>query len=324
MSQIITSGNCLDFCGWGRLDAKTMRERVVEAQRLADETASKFAKPFFVAGQNESGAGKSARLDLAVKQVTGKVIQNIPQLTGDCVALAMLRTLMFRAAQQILKDSFEDCKWLFSPYHYATGRVLIGQNRLKGGAGSVGGWQAEAVTKHGFIDYETPSIEYSKGVADAWGDDKKFQGKSFRDFMESAEGQKVLQWARMQSWNEARDAIFHGYPLHICANTGYTMKPNRDGFHTVSGTWPHAMTVFAYWESCKVPCVGISNSWGDVHGTVKDPVTGEPLPPGSLLVPLDMFVSRHLKGSECIAISSADGFDAKIDWSRLAGKTLAT
>lgn len=323
MGQIITSGNCLDFCGWGRPDAKTMRERVLEAQRLADETASTYAKPFFIAGQGESGAGKSARLDLAVKQVTGKVLQNIPQLSGDCVSASALRVMVLKAAQQIVKDSFEECKWLFSPYHYATGRVLIGKNQLRGGAGSVGGWQAEALASYGWIAYETPGIEYSKEVADAWGDDRKCEGKSFRDFMASAEGQKVLQWARTESWNEVRDALFHGYPLEICANTGYTMKPNRDGFHTPSGTWPHAMTLFAYWENCRTPCVGIMNSWGDVHGIVKDPVTGEQLPPGTLLVPLDLFVSRHLKGSECIAFSSTDGFDAKIDWSRLAGKTQA-
>lgn len=320
---IITSGNCIDFCGWGRPDAKTMRERVLEAQRLADETASAFAKPFFVAGQNESGAGKSARLDLAVKQVTGKVIQNPPQLIGDCVGAAMLRVLVLKMCGAILKDAFDEYRWLFTPFHYATGRVLVGKNRLRGGDGSVGGWQAEAVATYGVISEEMAGIEYTKEIAKAWGDDKKYEGKSFRDFMESAEGQKVLQWARTQSWNETRDAMFHGYPLHICSNTGYTMKPNRDGFHMPSGTWPHAMTLFAYWENCKVPCVGILNSWGDVHGVVYDPVTGEELPPGTLLVPLAEFVRRHLTGSECIAISSTDGFDAKIDWGRLAGKPQA-
>lgn len=323
MGQIITSGNCLDFCGWGRPDAKTMKERIVEAQRLADETASAFAKPFFIAGQAESGAGKSARLDVAVKTVTGSVIKNIPQATGDCVSTAFLRLVLLSAANQILKDSFEECQWLFSPYHYATGRVLIGKNQLRGGAGSVGGWQFEAASKYGWIDYETAGIEYSKGVADAWGDDKKFQGKSFRDFMASAEGQKLLQWARTQSWNETRDAMYHGYPLEICSNTGYTMKPNKDGFHLPSGSWPHALTLFAYWENCKVPCVGILNSWGDVHGKVFDPVTGEELPPGTLLVPVQEFVNRHLRGSECLAMSSTDGFDAKIDWSKLAGTTQA-
>lgn len=320
MATIITASNCLDFCGYGRRDAKTMRERVIEAQRLADEVASKCAKPFFIAGQEKSGAGKSARLDLAVSAVTGSRIRIDPQLIGDCVATAMIRTLVFRMCGLIMKDAFEEYQWLFAPFHYATGRVIVGRNQLKGGDGSVGGWQAEAVTTYGVIsELMTGGLQYTAQIAKAWGDDRKFQGKSFRDFMESAAGQKVLQWARTQSWNEARDAIYHGYPLHICASTGYTMKPNSSGFHMPSGTWPHAMTIYAYWENVKVPCVAIINSWGDVHGRVKDPLTGELLPEGTILVPLQEFVSRHFRGSECIAISSVDGFDAKIDWSRLGG-----
>jgi hypothetical protein len=298
-----------------------MKERVVEAQRLADDVASKFAKPFFIAGQTESGAGKSARLDLAIQQVTGDVIRIDPQLLGDCVAAAMDRTLAMKTCAAILKDAFEEYAWLFSPFHYATGRVLVGKNQLRGGDGSVGGWQAEAVATYGFISEIAAGIEYTKALGKAWGDDKKYQGKSFRDFLELAKAQKVLQWARTNGWNETRDSLYHGYPLHICANTGYTMKPNSSGYHMPSGSWPHAMTVYAFWENIKVPLVAILNSWGDVHGRVKDPITGELLPPGTLLVPIEEFVKRHLmRGAECISISSVDGFDAKIDWARLGGK----
>ena len=319
MSEIITSGNCIDFCGWGRRDATTMRERIVEAQRMADDVASKFAKPFFIAGQKESGAGKNIRLDLAVNSITDSSIRIDPQLLGDCVAAAMTRTLVMRLCGAILNDVFEEYHWLFSPFHYATGRVLVGKNQLRGGDGSVGGWQAEAVALFGMISEGVAGIEYTKALGQAWGDDRKYQGKSFRDYMEQAKFQKVLQWARTTGWNETRDALYHGYPLHICSNTGYTMKPTSSGFHMPSGTWPHAMTIYAFWENVKVPCIAILNSWGDVHGRVKDPLTGELLPPGTLLVPIAEFVQRHLRGAECIAISSTDGFDANVQWSRLGG-----
>lgn len=325
MAEIITSENCLDFCGWGRVDSITMRQRIVEAQRIADDVAAMFAKPFVITAQEESGAGKSSRIDLAVPAVTGNTIRIDPQLLGDCVAAAMNRVLVLRMCGSIMQDAIEHYRWLFNPFHYATGRVLVGKNRLRGGDGSVGGWQAEAVATYGFIEEGADGLRYTKELGKAWGDDRVFQGRTFRQFMEKATGQKVLQWSRMQSWEEVRGALYHKYPQHICSNTGYTMKPDRAGYHMPSGKWPHAMTVYAYWENVKVPAVAILNSWGDVHGRVNDPFTGEPLPPGTLLVPLQEFVSKHLRSAECISISSVDGFDAKIDWGRLGGmKALAS
>jgi hypothetical protein len=313
----ITATNALDFCGWGRVDAKTPRERVLEAARMADDVAALYAKPFFIAGQAESGAGKCARLHKAVEKVTGKPIRIDPQGTGDCVAASSRVTLILRTCVEILGGELEKYRWLFSPFHYATGRVLIGKNRLRGGAGSIGGWQAEANAKYGFLAADdTGGLTYSKGIADAWGDDRKFQNKSFRDFMEIAKPTTLQTWARMQAWNEVRDGLFHGYPQTIGSNRGYTMKPDASGFHRPSGTWPHQLTIYAYWENVKTPCVAIVNTWDDVHGITHDPETGEELPRGTILVRLEDFTKHHLTSSaECIAYSSVDGFDAKIDWS---------
>lgn len=314
---VINSSNLHEFCGWGRVDSKTPKERLLEAQRMADDTAAAFAKPFFIAGQSTSGAGKSARHHKAVQKVTGKSLDIGPQLTGDCVSTSARMTAQIRACIEIAKGDFEQYKRLFTPFHYATGRVLIGKNRLRGGAGSIGGWQAEANAKYGWLaEQDNGGLVYSKQIADAWGDDKKFQGKSFRDFMDIASKSTLEQWARVQSWNEARDSLYHGYPLTIGSGRGYTMKPDKDGFHRPSGTWQHQLTIYSYWENVKVPSVAIGNTWGDVHGETRDPETGEPLPKGTLLVRLEDFVKYHLTAAaECIAYSSIDGFDAEIDWS---------
>lgn len=314
---VINSSNFMDFCGWGRVDSKTARERVLEAQRIADETAAAYAKPFFIAGQATSGAGKCARLHKAVEKVTGSSLDIGPQLTGDCVATSSRMTAQIRACVEIVKGDFEQYKRLFTPFHYATGRVLIGKNRLRGGAGSIGGWQAEANTKFGWLAEEhNGGLKYTKAIADAWGDDRKHQGKSFRDFLEVADDSALEQWARVQSWNEARDSMYHGYPLTIGSNRGYTMKPDRDGFHRPSGNWAHQLTVYAFWENVRTPVVAIGNTWGDVHGETKDPETGEALPDGTILVRLEDFVKFHLTPSaECISYSSINGFDAEIDWS---------
>jgi len=309
--------NLQELCGWGRVDSKTPRERNLEAQRLADVVASACAKPFFVAGQTTSGAGKCARLHKVVEKVTGKSLDIGPQLTGDCVANSSRMTAQIRSCFEIAKGDFEQYKRLFCPFHYATGRVLIGKNQLRGGGGSIGGWQAEANAKYGWLaEEQNGGLVYSKEIAEAWGDDRKYQGKSFRDFMDLADDSTLETWARIQSWNEGRDGLYHGYPLTIGSNRGYTMKPDQDGFHRPSGNWSHQLTIYGFWENVKVPAVGIGNTWGDVHGEVHDPETGELLPKGTLLVRLEDFVKYHLTAAaECIAYSSIKGFDAEIDWS---------
>lgn len=313
--------NLLDFCGWGRRDSNTMQDRVVEAKREADATAAQFAIPlsFRSDGIVVSGAGKSSRLDIFVKRVTGKNPRIGPQSTGDCVAMASMQAAVIRSCVEISQGDAEQYRYLFAPFHYATSRVIVGKNRLRGGAGSVGGWVSEAMQTYGYLDEEIATkagLKYGKKIADAWGDDRPADGKSFRDFFGEAKQQSVRRWTRAEKWEQVRDALYHKHPFHICSDCGYTMKPNASGFHMPSGQWPHDMCVYAYWENVRVPCVGILNSWGDVHGTVNDPETKEPLPPGTLLVPVEEFTRRHLQGSECIAFSDLDGFDATIDWSQ--------
>ena len=313
----VNSSNLMDFCGWGRVDAKTPRERVLEAQREAQAVAAKFAKPFFIAGQTQSGAGKCARLHKVVQKVTGKQLNIEPQPTGDCVMASSRMAASIRNCFEIAGGEFETFRTIFNPFGYAAGRVLIGQNRLRGGAGSIGGWQAQANAKFGFLSVDdNGGLPYNKEIADAWGDDRKYKGKSFRDFMEAATASKLQTWAPVQSWNESRDSLFHGYPLTIGSNRGYTMKPDKDGFHRPSGTWPHQLTIYSFWENVKVPTVGLVNTWGDVHGVTHDPETGEELPRGTLLVRVEDFMKYHLTAAaECLAYSDIDGFDAEIDWS---------
>lgn len=312
----ITETNASEFCGWGRVDATTPGKRVLEALGIADETAAIYSQPFVIRGQTESSSGKCARLHKAVQTVTGKPIRVDPQPTGDCVSTSSRVTLIIRTCIEILNGDLEMYKWLFSPFHYATGRVLVGKNRLRGGAGSIGGWQAQAHGTYGYLaDEDTGGLVYNKQLTDAWGDDRPSGGKSFRDFMDKAKPTLLTQWARTLSWNNVRDGLFNGYPQTIGSNRGYTMKPDASGFHRPSGSWAHQLTVYAYWENVKVPCVAIINTWGDVHGITRDPETGEELPRGTILVRLEDFVKYHLTpNAECIAYSGIDGFDAKVDW----------
>lgn len=270
--------------------------------------------PFFIAGQTESGAGKSARLWLPFSKVTGHTPDLTPQPTGNCVAAAADDVVEFTECIEIVNGEAEEFRPIYNPFHYFTGRELIGGGRLRGSAGSVGGWQAKAIRDYGVLWYKDGLPKYNRRNVDAWGDGRSAEGQSPRDFMETAAERTIRTISWVPSWDLLRDALYHYYASTIASRRGYTMKPGRDGFHAPSGTWNHQMSVMGYSEEGpeKDHWAAVKNQWGDVHGEARTP-QGDLLPPGFLLVRLDRFVTEHLglRGCETIAYSGFNGFPAK-------------
>ena len=227
----------------------------------------------------------------------------------NCVAAGADDAIEVLQCTQIYLGKRAEFKPIYNPYHYATGRVLIGQNRLRGGAGSVGGWQAKALEQYGVIYLRDGLPAYNKKNVDAWGDDKKAEGQSFRDYMDEASERLVKTTSRVDSMGHLFEALGFLYPLTIASNTGYSMMPGNDGFHRVSGSWSHQMSIWGYSQS--KGWIAIKNQWGDVHGQVKDPETGEPWPRGFICARIEEFERRHFRGSETIAYSDFVGFPAR-------------
>lgn len=278
---------------------------------MADEAWRKIGHLFstFQVYRTKERKGKH-QLWRLVEKVGGK-LNFTPQPDGDCVSAAARDVLDILQCTEIAKGDREVFKPIFSPYHYATGRVLIGKNRLQGGAGSLGSWQAEAIKKYGCVPYETPGLPaYNKQTTQAWGDDRKHPEslKSFRDFLDTGSQHPVQDTARLNSVEDIGDAVENGHPVTIAAQFGYQMKPDANGFHNPNyqDPWGHQMSIIEVdWDR---EFVIIKNQWGDVHGRLLDLDDGAPLPIGCMRVRF-IHLKRHIAAnSEIYAFSRFNGF----------------
>jgi hypothetical protein len=279
--------------GWAGPDAAT---------REWDRLAAEF-DPFFIAGQTNPTAGRTARLWDLVRKVLKQDTPNYPQGSGDCVSFGAKNAVEYLECAEIARGDAEEFRPAFPPYLYATGRVLVGNGRMAGRAGSVGSWMAKAVIDYGVLRADLAGVPpYSGAVADRWGN-----GADFRQFLDEGRKHPVRSAARIDDWDALVAAIVNGYPCTIASNAGFAMKAGRDGFHARRGVWPHQMCVVAAGDDPRRPWAGLLNSWGDVHGRLDDFETNEPWPAGTLRVTRDA-VEDMLRTGECFAYSQFDGF----------------
>jgi hypothetical protein len=293
------------FCGWMGEEA---------AKQEWDKLAESFV-PFFIAGETRSTSGQTVRLWDLVRRMLGTDTPNVPQETGDCVSFGAKNAIEYVACAEIARGQPEEFRRVFPPYLYATSRVLVGGGRLRGRAGSLGSWMAKAVVEHGVLRSDLPGVpEYSGRVANRWGD-----GEGFREFLSEGERHPIRSAARIERWDALVAAIANGYPCTIASNAGFTMEPGSDGFHHRRGTWPHQMCVVAISDDARSPWAGVLNSWGNVHGRLRDFETEEPWPIGTLRIRRDDMESM-LRTGECFAYSQFDGFPQQdIAWGEIIG-----
>lgn len=231
----------------------------------------------------------------------------------NCVAAGAADAVEALQCIEIVHGDREEFVPVYNPFHYATGRVLIGKNRLKGQAGSVGIWQADAIEKYGVLRRDAPNLpKYNKANVNAWGDGRAADGKSYTDYMELAKDRVIKGKSRLSGFEQIIDALDNWYPCTIAASFGYQMKPQggEKGFHRMnpSDPWGHLMSVQGY--NLKQGWVALKNQWGDVHGRLVDIETGQPWPRGFLRVSLDDF-RKHIRNAEVIAYSNFNGFPAQ-------------
>lgn len=291
-------------------------ERICEDEW--DRIGDQFSEiPLYATG--DDGSGKTVRIWEIFRRIAGKDPDLTPQPTGNCVAAAADDVIEGTQCVEIAAGDSEQFKDIYNPYHYGTGRVIIGKNRLKGRAGSVGSWQAKAIEQYGVIPMQDGLPRYTKGNVNAWGDGRKADnGTKFQDYQTQGAERICEDTARVQTWEQLRSTLFNLHLSTIAANVGYTMRPGRDGYHRVSGKWAHQMSIWGYSEV--YDWVAIKNQWGDTHGRIIDPETEEPWPRGFIKVRIDEFVRKHLSKSETIAFSRFKGFPVqKFDTRRLFG-----
>ena len=224
------------------------------------------------------------------------------QLIGDCVSWGMKHAIEYLSCVDILmrKDA-EEFHHIFSPYIYGISRVQVGGGRMSGD-GSIGSWAAAGVMKYGTIfvnKNECPP--YGKDIARKWGSkgpDAKFIDIGKKYLVQSA--------AKVKTWDDLIAGLANGYSCTVASDQGFEMTPGADGYHDPSGSWAHQMCIYDY---CLVDQehAYIANSWGDSHGVVKNPGTGEEMPRGTLKVKRKI-IERMIGQGDTFLVSQFNGF----------------
>lgn len=221
---------------------------------------------------------------------------------SNCVSWGARNATEYLTCVQIaLKNPRQKYRPVFAPYYYGTGRVYVGHGQIGNEDGSLGSWMAEAVMKYGTLFSDDSGVPpYSGRVAKAWGDPDP--APDLDKFKSVGQERLVKSAAQIRSWDELVDAIANGYPCTIASNQGFQMEPGRDGFHAPEGTWGHQMSWVGYGLDPE-PYVLQRNSWGPVHGVLKDFDSDLVLPDGYMRIRRKV-AERMIAQEECFAYSN--------------------
>jgi hypothetical protein len=305
------------LCGWaGRDNPDLVREQF--------NLLSGSFRPFSIAEQTRETAGRKMFLYQLCRKALGKDTDNYPQEIGDCVSFGAKNAtehltcseMVGAAVQAVGHDgakAIEDYlaaarikfRPVFPPYYYGTGRMYIGRGQLGSEDGSMGSWMAEAVQKYGTLFSDEPNVpKYAGRIAKQFGTSKQ----PLDQWQPTAKSYLVKSAALINSWDELVAAICNGYSVTTASNIGYSMEPSSDGFHRQTANWGHQMCIAGVDETYSEPYGLILNSWGDVHGHLKDfQNSSESLPVGVLRV-RRADIEKHIRAGETFAFSQFDGF----------------
>lgn len=270
---------------------------------------------FFIAGQEAGTQGGTFRAWDIHRKLIGEDLFTEAQETGDCVAVSAADLVEAIQLIEIANGEAEEFHPVFAPYLYAAGRVAIGKNRLRGGAGSIGSWQAKAVAEYGALRADMEGVPtYSGKLADSWGDDKSRGGSTWQDWVDYADDHTIRKWAHVKNWDQLVAAIANGHLCTMASNLGFNMVASSDGYHRQRGSWSHQMGIWGISDDRKKPWVAIHNNWGDVHGRIFDFETDLVWPVGMLRVrPKD--IEKAFRDGEVIAWSGFNGYiDRRKEW----------
>jgi hypothetical protein len=299
--KALSAGYAKDnLCGW-------------PGQEIAKAAFAPFASQmpvFAISGPVTDYKGKRQMLWEFTRKVLGKDTVNFAQEIGDCVSFGGKNVMEYlQCVQMILNGSVEEFHALFPPYFYGTSRVLVGHNQLGWSDGSTGSWLQEAIKTYGVLRRDDTTVpQYAGSVAKNWGG----QGPP-NQFITEGKKHLVKTTAMITTAEDAANALLSGYPIAVCSNQGFTMQAGSDGFHQARGTWGHCMSIIGFEDH---PQYGlyflILNSWGDVHGHLKDFTSGEDLPVGVIRAKGNV-VDNMLSMQDSFAYSGFDGFPDNSD-----------
>lgn len=215
----------------------------------------------------------------------------------------------------LMKGDLEEFEGLASSeFLYAGSRVTIGKGFYRDD-GSNGGWLVEFMQKYGILlqkKYDDIDLtKYDPNRAREWGAPRV--GPPQKLFKYSKE-HCIQTYSQVTTAEEARDAIFNGFPVLVCSNQGFSDRRDSEGFARPQGTWPHALLVTAMDFEYKRPGFLIQNSWGEWNSGP----TRHEQPVGSFWCDADVFEKHMLRANDSWVISNYKGYPLRpLDWGNL-------
>lgn len=257
----------------------------------------------------DSGKNQTRLLYQFFEKVTGHKYKCLTQTIGDCVSHGSACCIdILKCIQSILKNTNEEfINYTATEVIYALSRVEIAGGQLGGGDGSNGIWACQANNRYGCIargKYGNIDLTiYSGQRAREWGSPRR----GCPDELEPVAKQHILKtFSLVRTWEEARDAIYNGYPISVASGQGFNSTRDKDGFLRPSASWAHQMAAIAMKDDER-PGVLIQNSWG--ANWVNGPKGKyEDIPDGSFWVDAEVFEKRMLSAGDSFAHSNFDGF----------------
>ena len=246
----------------------------VPDQQETDKFKSAQRVPMFAqAGRQLAGSGannKALLWKFFEKASRGKLVPH-KQTVADCVAHSWGLGVDILDSIQIAHGRGRWVAKCATEIIYAGGRVEIGGGRMRGG-GMHGSWAGRWCRDYGillrrsYLDGKYDFTNYSGSKSRKWA--HKCQrctswGGGIPDELEPfAKKHPVKTITLVTGWEEARDAIYNGYPVAIASNYGFRSKRDSEGFAKKKGTWWHCMLMIGMDDTGSRPGGLIINSWG--------------------------------------------------------------
>ena len=291
----------------------------IDSPKDVDKVLATAENPYLGACSHsiaDTGDGKKQLLYKFVEKIFGKYPLR-EQGIGDCVGFAAAGAVdILTATEIIMKADLEEWAGLCdTQFIYSGSRVITGGGQLGNQDGSVGGWIVDFMQKYGtLIKKKYGNIDlstYNGNIAREWGRPRIGPPKELFSY---AKEHLVQTYSQVNTVENARDALYSGYPIVVCSNLGFSNKRDSEGFARPEGSWAHAMVAIAMDFEYKRPGFLIQNSW-NIWNT--GPKRHEQ-PDGSFWCDADVFERKMLSANDSWVISNYKGYPLRdIQWGNL-------
>lgn len=228
-----------------------------------------------------------------------KFLPHYPQQGDDCVSFAVRRGHIVHQAVKIAKGEPWQWKDIDPTFVYSTGRVIVGENRIRGG-GLVMTWAGKALSDIGvvFADQVPP---YSLARVKEW----EYQAPPAELIQAAAAYRCSVSPVRTVA--DVTDAICNGYPVpfgsHQFAARRFTSIAGKVVAINTPPYWPHAQCIDGYDGSGSEPLWHVQNSWP----LSSHPAPTDDSPPGGYWI-RRRDLEAILSDRDIIALSMVKGF----------------